>query len=316
MLDIHTIRPGMIIVLILFFILVVLIIVISKGNILKKMGGGGGVCPTTFALKGAPELINAVVSFMYKNVSFAKLTHDEEDKLLRIANNINSKFTIEQIKAVRTMEMPFVRSKMNRSLHNNTSLYNEYLSECGKKQQTVESIISISKKYKIPPSIINISMDADVRLEIEKLDLTSAYIARKTRECALAFEKDVEQFLKSKNIQFKTESQLIEEKSVYTPDFLLTTPTLVKDIFDQGTFYGDENALVTWIDAKNYPMFNLRLTKDKLHIQAKKYNAYYGMGCYIFAKGIMEKTDDFPNAIIVDGSQMCQKSIRCSNEVN
>lgn len=287
---------------------------LNHNGVSVKMGGSS--CPSSFALKGAPELINAVVSFMYKNVSFTKLTHDEEDKLLRIANNIDSRFTMEQIKAVRTMEMPFVKSKMNRSLHNNTSLYNNYLNECAKMPQTLESVMSISKKYKIPPSMVNISLNMEVKLEVEKLDLTSAYIARKTRECAIAFENDIERFLQSKKIQFKTEKQLIEENSAYTPDFLLTIPTPAKNIFDVGTFYGDENALVTWIDAKNYPMFNLRLTKDKLHEQAKKYNAYYGKGCYIFAKGIMEKTDDFPNALIVDGSQMCQLSVKCSAEVN
>lgn len=75
------------------------------------------------------------------------------------------------------------------------------------------------------------------------------------------FEKRIQEILGDK--VYKTEEELKGQS--LTPDFLLK---------DMGKY--------KWLDAKNYPHFDSRMTRKKLKKQAKKYTDAFGPGIFVF----------------------------------
>ena len=77
------------------------------------------------------------------------------------------------------------------------------------------------------------------------------------------FEKRVQQILGDK--VYKTEEDLKGQS--LTPDFLLK---------DMGKY--------KWLDAKNYPHFDSKMTREKLKKQSTKYTNAFGPGIFVFSE--------------------------------
>ena len=274
---------------------------VSQSQSSRLITGGGS---TSFALSNVPELVKQVKAYMNEHISFAELTQSEELALTNLAQKINSDFTPIHVKAIRTMELPMLRAKAVNRLK---SKYKQYNADCAKCSPDVKSVLNLSNKYKLPPCVVEVKLDKEVKSEIDKLDLTSSYNAMITRERADRYEKDVENYLREIGVEFKTENDLRRENSKLTPDFLLTKPVNVEKLFgNKLKYYLGPDKEISWIDAKNYPMFDLKLTREKLISQAKKYNAAFGPGAYVFSKGVMSKQDmiTVPEATLVDGTSI------------
>lgn len=132
-----------------------------------------------------------------------------------------------------------------------------------------------SKLQPLKKSIKNTIFDHAYRIQINK----EAY----------AFEVVVENKLKQiTDIPFKNEQQLRAEGSQLTPDFLFSK--------DKPFIYEDKE--VYWIDAKNYPCYDSKMTHFKLIAQSNKYTERFGQGMFVF-NGIF-KNIEIGDTIIFD----------------
>lgn len=270
-------------------------------------------------LNGAIEMVAMVRAYITHNVSFGPIQESDLLFLLTEAKKIDPNYTEQHIKIVRTMELPYLRTLRIRLVRENSSIMAAIYKDCASVKHNVAGCLEIAEKYKIPPMFVPTRLGYDEQIKLEAFDLTSPSIANLTRKCADMFESEVEQYLRQKNIKFKTEMQLRHSKSQLTPDFLLDSPTLIKDIFGTDCVYHTgPSEKIKWIDAKNYPMFGLRLTYEKMIKQAKKYNDEFGAGAYIFANGVMAKDSRiiFPSAALIDGSYLCASSLSCIDTIN
>lgn len=116
------------------------------------------------------------------------------------------------------------------------------------------------------------------------------------------FEIKTENFLRSKNISFKTEDDLRKESSergethpILTPDILFDSP--VKIIIN-----GNEH-MINWIDAKNYILINVKYIISNLVKQSKKYNNAFGSGAFIFNYGI-DNSICIPGVLLLSSSDL------------
>lgn len=114
------------------------------------------------------------------------------------------------------------------------------------------------------------------------------------RENSEAFEHALENYLKSNDIQFRTEIDIkkIGDYNV-TPDILLDEPIILK--------VNDNEYKIKWMDAKNYILIDVPFIIKSLHKQANKYNEIFGLGAFVFHYGL-DSSISIPNAIILDGS--------------
>lgn len=270
-------------------------------------------------LNGAIDLVKIIRTYMMHNVSFGPISDADLTYLLSRAKKIDTNYKDIHIKAVRTMELPYIRGMRIRLIRENSSRMAALYKDCAELPQTVESCLKIADKYKIPPMFVPIRLEYEEQNKLEMHDLTSPAVSNLTRKCADMFESDIEQYLKRRGIKFKTEVQLRQAGSQLTPDFLLDVPMDIKEIFgDDCTYHEGPSEKIRWIDAKNYPMFGLRLTYEKMLKQAKKYNEEFGAGAYIFSKGVMSRDPrlNFPAAAIIDGTQLCDSSLSCIDTIN
>lgn len=104
------------------------------------------------------------------------------------------------------------------------------------------------------------------------------------------FENEVEDYLRSKGIGFKTQAELVAFQTAEsgaptcTPDFLLDTPIKI-DVVQNGRKTVRE---IKWIDAKNYSLPNLSFIVNSVRKQAEKYNSKIGYGAFLFRDGFAE----------------------------
>lgn len=106
---------------------------------------------------------------------------------------------------------------------------------------------------------------------------------------AYAFEVVVENKLKQlTTVPFKNEQQLRAEGSNLTPDFL----------FSKDAPFVYNGTKVYWIDAKNYPCYDSKMTHFKLIAQNNKYTEKFGQGMFVF-NGIF-KDIKIGNTLICD----------------
>lgn len=240
------------------------------------------------------KLINKKAPICYKKLS------DRESKYLEqnIINNINfTKYNInlEQIQSIRSS---YVKNKMIKKhsylLSNTKNIINDYKNK--------RNILYISKKYDGSPlNIMRIILSqTNSKEKVKKLfnkpqlmddyDYKQFEIAKENDDFALVnqdeiqekaenFERQIEEILKKKNIQYKTQNQLAKEqiklhgKPFCTPDFLIESELIIN---------GHE---IKWIDAKNFFGSNVSFIKSKITDQTKKYIKNYGKGSIIFNLG-------------------------------
>ncbi len=107
------------------------------------------------------------------------------------------------------------------------------------------------------------------------------------------FEKQIGDFLKSHNIRYLTQEDLVKEQikthghPINTPDFLIKSDLYIN------------NYKINWIDAKNFYGSTVPFIKDKIKKQTKKYLNTWGPGSIIFSLGSNENLK-FTNILFLD----------------
>lgn len=244
---------------------------------------------------------------------YAKLL--EEEIILLNKNIIENPYfkkydiNIEQIKSIRSS---YVKNKMimnhPKLIKNTNNIIKDYKNKI--------SILNISKKYDGSPlNILRIILSkTNSKEKIKKFfnnpeflnnyDFEQFNIAKKNDDFALVnqdetlkrateFEKDIEQILINKNIEYETQEDLSREqikthgKAYCTPDFLIKTDFQIN------------NRTVKWIDAKNFYGSNIHFIKSKIEEQTKKYLKNYGDGCIIFKLGFNEVYNENKNILFL-----------------
>ncbi len=111
------------------------------------------------------------------------------------------------------------------------------------------------------------------------------------------FEKQIEEFLKSHNIKYLTQEDLVKEQikthghPINTPDFLIKSDLYIN------------NYKINWIDGKNFYGSTVPFIKDKIKKQTKKYLGTWGSGSIIFSLGSNENLK-FTNILFLDFSNL------------
>ena len=126
----------------------------------------------------------------------------------------------------------------------------------------------------------------------EANDIFTSTDQKECLEYAELFERELEVYLKNKNIKFKTQEDLVKEqieiygKPVNTPDFLILLKLKIN---------GQE---INWIDAKNYNGANTFLVK-KSKKQFKRYTDEWGYGAAVYRRGFGSKLH-FDKTMLID----------------
>ena len=138
-------------------------------------------------------------------------------------------------------------------------------------------VLLIAKKFNLPPMVVAKQLNIPLTNDILEADLGSSVNMAITKAESQSYEDQVGEKLKDIGLDFYSEKELREKKSLLTPDYLIKDPPVL--------FRGKE---VFWLDAKNYPLYNNRTVIRGLIKQAKKYNEAFGPGAMIFRRVIEE----------------------------
>ena len=141
---------------------------------------------------------------------------------------------------------------------------------------------------------------------IFEADLGSRLNAERIRARSQAFEDALEGHLRRQGLRFRTEEDLRRAPDGraprLTPDFLLDEPVRIN------------GEMVSWIDAKDYPMYGGRLVAQNLIRQAVKYTEAFGPGAMVFSGGLMggglaPLPKGLPRPLFLDGSALMPEPI-------
>ena len=136
---------------------------------------------------------------------------------------------------------------------------------------------------------------------IKKLDTIVHKIEIDIRERSMQFEHILENYLKSLNIKFRTETDIKRDKDYnVTPDILFDEAIVIEL---DGISYR-----IRWLDAKNYLLTNTPFIMKSLQKQAAKYNEIFGMGAFVFHYGF-DSSIKIPGVLILDGSMIEKNTI-------
>jgi uncharacterized protein with TPD motif len=173
----------------------------------------------------------------------------------------------------------------------------QILAAAGYEDETARRMLS--EPARMPPRL---SEEAEAIFEA---DLGSRVNADKIRQRAQDYEDALGGHLRSLGLSFKTEQELRssaaaagKEPPLLTPDFLLDAPAMIN------------GRLVTWIDAKAYPMYGSALVSKGLAKQAIKYTEAFGPGAMVFEGGVAQdarvlpKNSPYPEPLLLDGSHV------------
>ena len=261
-----------------------------------------------------------VRDFIAEGTNFGELTDDDIAKFKRFlsSNHDLSHLPPETLFGLRNVELAIHGMRNNK-------LPPDVLATSDK---TPANVLSLSKQYKVSPVKVAKLIGAEITPEISAADITSVPLGQKNRAQADKYEKEIGAFLTKLKIKHQTEDELralraapadgaadspavakvnnpaavgesappraqgesAAPSAVLTPDFLLDKAININ---------GKE---IHWIDAKNYPFTLNPLLTDKNRAQAKKYNARYGFGAFIFNGGVMDNHSSIP-ALCLDGSK-------------
>ena len=131
---------------------------------------------------------------------------------------------------------------------------------------------------------------------IKKLDTIVHKIETEIRERSMKFEHILENYLKSLNIEFRTETDIKRDKDYnVTPDILFDEPIVIE--------LGGTSYMIRWLDAKNYLLTDTSFIMKSLQKQAAKYNDIFGMGAFVFHYGF-DSSIKIPGVLILDGSMI------------
>ena len=141
-------------------------------------------------------------------------------------------------------------------------------------------------KTKLTKIILNPNIISDYDAEQLKLAINNDDYAlidnSEVMKESIKFEKQIEEFLKSYNIKYLTQEDLVKEQikthghPINTPDFLIKSDLYIN------------NYKINWIDGKNFYGSTVPFIKDKIKKQTKKYLNTWGSGSIIFSLGSNE----------------------------
>jgi len=244
--------------------------------------------------------------------NYKKLNDKQIDKLNRYIIKKNLPLQIEDILSIRSAHMTVKIMKNNYRLKKS-------INEIYKLYENNISLKEIVKKYDLPPIplIKNILYKKKYSKDIVKgffygkklnklsnfdlkqlnyaieNDIFNKVVQTEQIENSENFEKEIGNFLKSHDVKFKTQEELVKEQTekygrpINTPDFLILSDFYIND------------KKINWIDAKNFYGANTFLVKKKIKKQVKKYINAYGFGSIFFSLHFSEKLN-FDNVLLVN----------------
>jgi hypothetical protein len=137
-------------------------------------------------------------------------------------------------------------------------------------KEILKGDVRLMKKYDIPEADVNFASEEDV---IAGVDQTMA----STR--ANDYEEYLAEFLRSHNVKFVTQSEIIDKAKKQgitphaTPDFLFISKVSIN------------GKRIYWMDAKHSYGMNIPIVKSSLEKQMKKYINLWGQGAIVFSAG-------------------------------
>jgi hypothetical protein len=230
---------------------------------------------------------------------YGEISENEKKGILKkiIRNPQYEKYSInyEQVKSIKSS---YIKNKMIKRhpilLSRSKQIIRDYNNKLG--------VMNISKKYDGSPlNIMRIILGkSNSKEKVKKIfnnpkllsdydyeqfqlaksnDIYALVDQKEIQNHSLDFEKKIQKYLESIDVQFKTQEELVKEqmklygKPINTPDFLITSDLIIN------------NKKINWIDAKNFYGSNISFVKKKIVEQTKKYLNTWGSGCIIFNLG-------------------------------
>ena len=265
-----------------------------------------------------------VADFMLSNFKhFKKLSSEEINKVNMFVikfnknnkNNKNDKITVDQCISIRSA---YVKEHVIRNINKIISQIDKIKKEFKKK-----NIIELSEKYNHPPVSLlklivshhlmrkkkrkrrgtpnkkqmrNILKSHEQFKLAEENDIFTSTDQKECQDNAELFERELEDYLKSHSIKFKTQEELVKEqiekygKPINTPDFLILSNLRIN------------GKKINWIDAKNFYGANTFLVK-KSKKQFKRYTNEWDYGAAIYRHGFSDKLN-FKKTTLIDYSKI------------
>jgi hypothetical protein len=224
--------------------------------------------------------------------AFAKTNNFSLRELFSLRNQIRTQKEIESGR--------YIQSQQDKIKSEFIKLYNQLILYPADSQKLILDWFK-KTKYPVRPVIKIIgsmpefrTLDKAQTKDFFQIIKDSESYERIIRSDAQQFEVDLAQWLREHQIKFITEDEIrASGKYTVTPDILLDEPIIIQS--------GNQSHLITWIDAKNYVLADVKFINKKLIEQSNKYNRVFGFGAFVFHYGF-DKSIDLPGVVILDGS--------------
>jgi hypothetical protein len=237
--------------------------------------------------------------YPYSNISDKTI-----NKILEINDNITLNLLL-------SLKSAIIKNNIIKQHHNLIKNEKEISEEFIK-----NNILLLSKKYNTSPitiirivfkyrglnnkEIVNLFKKNELMNEFDKKQFLLAlkydmygFVDEKEKlDESLLFEKKIEKILKSNNVIYETQENLMKQQQIdghvfSTPDFLIKSELYIND------------KRVYWIDAKNFYGANTPFIIKSITKQTDKYIKLYGDGCIIFNHGFSSKLM-FKNIVLIN----------------
>ncbi len=207
-------------------------------------------------------------------------------EVISLRNTIRIQKEIMQSRKI-YMRMEQIKNSF-RTIENKQKKIKHWLSSLNLPIQAVIKIINNMPEYK---SLSSENL-AQIKEITECIKESNIEILKRSME----FEHQLENYLKSLKINFRTEVDIKSDKDyAVTPDILFDKPIILE--------LNGVDHVIRWLDAKNYLLTDTPFIVKSLKKQSEKYNDVFGMGAFVFHYGY-DKSVDIPNVLILDGSML------------
>lgn len=289
--------------------------------------GGAGACVPPAAASEAVQAVRETIR------GFGPATPEELEELDGLAAALSKKHGVDlrgdQLAAVRTMEVATAARHSGLRAH-------RLGAKIAKAHRRGEGVLSIAARLKIAPlavlrqilveggaseaqaremvadpSLLPPGLASDAAAAAEA-DLGSRVNGDRTKARSQAYEDAVGRHLQALGVEFRTENDLRDDYErarargespppLMTPDFVFPRPVRIRAA--DGSVRS-----VSWLDAKNYPLYRSKLVAGSLARQAEKYMRRFGPGAMVFSGGLFCGVGVAPGSgqspLLLDGSHI------------